>query len=78
MSLDIIGLIYDIGGDAESQTVTAKAGWHVNSDIELAGLDLYRVEPSTPRRLYAEPAETYCYTFDSERQAKELLGFDDE
>ncbi|MDP5205434.1 hypothetical protein ORI99_00015 [Alishewanella sp. SMS9] len=72
MALDIIGNIYDISGDAENPTVTELEGWHVNSTVLLAGLEYYLIGPSSPRRVFMG-VDTYCYKFDSEQQAKELL-----
>lgn len=73
MSLDIIGKIYDIDNtDHENPAVTELAGWHVNSTELLHGLEYCLIEPSSPRRVFMG-VDTYCYKFDSEQQAKELL-----
>jgi hypothetical protein len=72
MALDIIGKIYDLSGDAENPTVTELAGWHVNSTELLHGLEYYLIELVTPRRVFMG-VDTYCYKFDSEQQANELL-----
>ena len=73
MALDIIGKLYDIDStDPENPTVTELLGWHVNSTEPLSGLEYYAVSPATPRRVFMG-VNTYCYKFDNEQQAKELL-----
>ena len=73
MALDIIGKLHDSDStDPKSPTVTELAGWHVNSTELLHGLEYYLTEPSSPRRVFMG-VDTYCYRFDSEQQAKELL-----
>ena len=68
MALNIIGNMYDITGDI----ATELAGWHVNSTELLPELEDYRIEPVTSRFVFMG-VYTYCYKFDSESQAKELL-----
>jgi hypothetical protein len=73
MALDIIGNLYDITGEI----ATELAGWHVNSTCKLVGLDIYLVEPATPRRVMAG-VKTYFYTFASEEEANSALNYDGE
>lgn len=73
MSLDIIGKMYNVTGDPENPTVTELEGWHVNSTEQIDGLEQYAVTPTVPKQVFAG-VDTYCYRFDSEQQAKELLG----
>ncbi len=68
MSLDIIGTIHDVSGE----TPVELDGYHVNSALLISGLDAYRVEPSTPSRVFGG-GTTYFYTFESKEQADELL-----
>ena len=70
MSLYIIGTIYNLSGDGE--TSAPVDGWHVNSTELLADIEDYRIEPATPKFVFMGVG-TYCYKFDSEQQAKELL-----
>jgi hypothetical protein len=76
MNLDIIGKMYDISGDAENPLVTELQGWHVNTTAKLQDLDAYLVTPTTPRRVFAGGIPTYCYTFASELECKQLLNWD--
>lgn len=82
MSLDIIGKLFDIDNtNPESPVVTELDGWHVNSPVIIDGLDAYRIEPAHKRRVFAGAelgVQTYCYRFDTEEQARELLGLDQE
>ncbi len=67
--LDIIGTLYEPGTyDAEGNELTApvaKAGWHVNSPHPVEGWEQYRVEPSSPRRVFAGHP-TFYYMFPDE------------
>lgn len=81
MDLQIIGTIYN--NDAEfdelgnlTKPATAKQGFHVNSCSKLIGLNGYLVTPEAPYQVFYG-VTTYFYTFESEAQAKELIGFDD-
>ena len=73
MSLDIIGKMYNISGDAENPTLTELSGWHVNSTKLMVEWGQWEVEPSHKRRVFAG-VNTYCYRFDSEEQFKEVYG----
>ena len=55
--LDIIGTLYT--QDAEP---VALPGWHVNSPHPVEGWERYRVEPSSPRRVFADHP-TFYYVF---------------
>lgn len=72
--LDIIGKIYNIDAtDQDNPVATELDGWHVNSSEPLPDLDQYRVYPVTPRRVFMGTDTVYCYQFESESQANELL-----
>jgi hypothetical protein len=76
MSIYVQGIIYDITGDAENPTVTAKAGWHVNSTENIIGLEKYLVAPKKPKCVFSG-VKTYHYCFENEKQAKRLLNIED-
>jgi hypothetical protein len=69
MALDIIGLIHVINDD---ETVTTLSGWHVNSSAPVSGWEQWQVHPNHKVRVFAG-AETYCYVFQSQAQANELI-----
>ena len=66
MSLDIIGLLYNIeNSNSDNPVATQLPGWHVNASWPVPELEAYRVEPATPRRVFSG-ANTYFYTFPDE------------
>jgi hypothetical protein len=63
--LDVIGTLY---ASAEPDTTPVQVqvpGWHVNSPWPVAGWEAHKVNPTTPRRVFAG-APTHCYTFASD------------
>lgn len=80
MSIDIIGTIYTAGEyDEEGSVIVAPEplpGWHVITTAKLSILDAHLSEAEPPR-VFAG-AKTHYYVFESEDQARELIGTDKE
>lgn len=82
MDIDVIGLIFQ-EVEGEEVELVPEEGWHVNITLkgleEMPELAEFVVEPSTLRRVWAgddfrSPAWTVPLKFESEEQAKTLLG----
>lgn len=72
MNMNIIGTIYNRDGeyDADGNVITpptAKPGYHVNTTEPVPEWGQWRVEPTTPHRVY-QGLPTYSYRFDDEAQ----------
>ena len=80
MSIDIIGTIHTPGEYDELGAVIVAPeplpGWHVITTAKLSGLDAY-LSLASPPRVFAG-AKTHYYVFESEGQARELIGTDEE
>ena len=80
MSIDIIGTIHTPGEyDEQGAVIVAPEplpGWHVITTAKLSGLDAY-LSLASPPRVFAG-ARTWYYVFESEDQARELIGTDEE
>ena len=48
------------------------AGWHVNATGEIPALAVHRVDPATPRCVFAG-VPTYFYRFEDQQQAEQLV-----
>ena len=79
-SINIIGIIHTQGEyDEQGSVIVAPEpipGWHVITTGKLSGLDAY-LSLASPPRVFAG-AKTHYYVFESEEQAQELIGTDEE
>lgn len=81
MNLDIIGTIYEpaectvneVTSEISVSEPIALIGWHVNSSEEIEQWSEFRVNPSSPRRIFAGGVKSYCYAFKSEEHFNEQL-----
>lgn len=62
--LDVIGKLLD--QDSEGNPVVIQ-GWHVNSPWVVSDFEDKKVQPITPRRVFAG-GSTFCYSFESEQE----------
>jgi hypothetical protein len=83
MEYNVIGIINKPTGnmltDAEGFEYEETApiqGWHVNTTQEVAEWSQYKVEPSTPMRVYAG-VTTYFYTFPDQETFESVTGHED-
>lgn len=71
IQIDDIGPIFEsVASDASGSAIGQPAqidGWHVNATHAVAGWEVYRVNPTYPRRVFGG-AQTVFYTFASERE----------
>ena len=77
--IDVIGTTFTAGvfdGDVLITEPEPLPGWHVIATEKLTGCEDY-LSPNNPPRVFAG-ATTHYYVFESEEQAKELLGWDGE